>query len=337
MFYTALTAVPELALEPDDDIVIVTPRNQETDENPNKSARESVDDVDLDEEDDEHMPQLIPQANDGNDSASSDEEDEDEASESGKGPVTGRTASGQAVRAPIRYRDQEIGAMLANIERMDINDAYVQAEIAGAAVSARAWELVLSPARNKYLKAMDDIDGTDFGDEDANEYAAVGAGLGGWFTNTAELRPMKYNEALHGPDQKKWETAVDEEHNIMLKFGVWEAVRRRDLKTASKIITSTWAMKKKASGTYRARLNARGFKQREGQHYDGTSISAPVSNEMVIRIVLVLMIMAGWVGEILDVQGAFLHGDSIKAKKFIWRSRKDSRNTMIQCIMCFYY
>jgi hypothetical protein len=30
---------------------------------------------------------------------------------------------------------------------------------------------------------------------------------------------------------------------------------------------------------------------------------------MVIRIVLVLMIMAGWVGEILDVQGAFLHGE----------------------------
>jgi hypothetical protein len=202
-----------------------------------------------------------------------------------------------------------LGAMLANIERMDINDAYVQAEIAGAAVNARAWKPVLSPAETKYLKAMDDIDGTDFGDEDANEYAAVGAGLGGGFMNTAELRPMKYNEALHGPDQKKWETAIDEEHNQMIKFGVWEAVRRRDLKTASKIITSTWAMKKKASGTYRTRLNARGFEQREGQHYDGTSISAPVSNEMVIRIILVLMIMAGWVGEILDVQGVFLHGE----------------------------
>jgi hypothetical protein len=77
---------------------------------------------------------------------------------------------------------------------------------------------------------------------------------------------------------------------------------------ATNIITSTWAMKKKASGTYRARLNARGFEQKEGLHYDGSSISAPVSNEMVIRIVLALMIMANWVGEILDVQGAFLHG-----------------------------
>jgi hypothetical protein len=117
--------------------------------------------------------------------------------------------------------------MLADIERMDINDAYVQAEIACAAVNAREWEPVLSPAETKYLKAMEEIDATDFGnsDEDAYEYAAVGAGLGGRFANTAELRPMKYNEALHGPDQEKWQTAVDEEHNRMIKFGVWEAVR----------------------------------------------------------------------------------------------------------------
>jgi hypothetical protein len=93
---------------------------------------------------------------------------------------------------------------------------------------------VLSPAEAKYLKAMEEIDGTDFGisKDDAYEYAAVGAGLGGGFTNTAELRPMKYNEALNGPDHQKWQTAVNEEHNRMIKFGVWEAVRRGDLRTA---------------------------------------------------------------------------------------------------------
>jgi hypothetical protein len=119
--------------------------------------------------------------------------------------------------------------MLAGIERIDVNDAYVQTEIVGAAVTARTWEPVLSPAESKFVKAMEDLDKASFGDDDADEYAAVGAGLGGGFENTAELRPMKYNEALHGPDKKKWETAVDEEHNRMLKFGVWEAVRRRDL------------------------------------------------------------------------------------------------------------
>ena len=32
-------------------------------------------------------------------------------------------------------------------------------------------------------------------------------------------------------------------------------------------------------------------------------------NDITIRIVLVLMLMAGWVGQILDVKDAFLHGD----------------------------
>jgi hypothetical protein len=55
------------------------------------------------------MPKLIPQTNDDNESDSDDEDDEED-SESNKGPVTGRTSSGRAVQAPIRYRDQEIGA-----------------------------------------------------------------------------------------------------------------------------------------------------------------------------------------------------------------------------------
>ena len=68
-------------------------------------------------------------------------------------------------------------------------------------------------------------------------------------------------------------------------------------------------MKKKANGTYRARLNARGYEQVDGVHYDSHNISAPVTNDVTICIVLVLMIMAGWVGELLDIKGAFLHGE----------------------------
>jgi hypothetical protein len=68
-------------------------------------------------------------------------------------------------------------------------------------------------------------------------------------------------------------------------------------------------MKKKSNGTYRARLNARGYEQVDGEHYQSHSISSPVSNEVTIRIVFTLMLMAGWVGELLDLKGAFLHGD----------------------------
>jgi hypothetical protein len=93
---------------------------------------------------------------------------------------------------------------------------------------------VLSPTEAKYLKATEEIDGMDF-----------------WMSEDNALYFMGLNSAvLVNPDcHQKWQTLVDEEHNQMIKFGVQEAVRRGDLRTASKIITSTWGIKKKASGT----------------------------------------------------------------------------------------
>jgi hypothetical protein len=35
------------------------------------------------------------------------------------------------------------------------------------------------------------------------EYVNVGAGIGGGFTNTLELKVMKYHEAINGPDGKR--------------------------------------------------------------------------------------------------------------------------------------
>jgi hypothetical protein len=79
-------------------------------------------------------------------------------------------------------------------------------------------------------------------------------------------------------------------------------------------MTSTWAMKKKANGTFRAKLNARGYKQVDGVHYDSHNISAPVTNNVTVCIVLTLMIMADWTGKTLDVKGTFLHGDFDEGK-----------------------
>jgi hypothetical protein len=56
-------------------------------------------------------------------------------------------------------------------------------------------------------------------------------------------------------------------------------------------------------------MNAQGFKQVEGQHYDSTTISSPVTNSATIRIVLMLMIMASMLAHVVDVKGAFLHGE----------------------------
>jgi Reverse transcriptase (RNA-dependent DNA polymerase) len=67
-------------------------------------------------------------------------------------------------------------------------------------------------------------------------------------------------------------------------------------------------MKKKASGVYRARLNARGYEQIDGEHFDKDTKASPVVALMTIMIIFILMIMAGWYGSLTDVHGAFLKG-----------------------------
>jgi hypothetical protein len=61
---------------------------------------------------------------------------------------------------------------------------------------------------------------------------------------------------------------VEEEHQRMVKHKVWEPVSKDELPAGTEVLTSTWAMKKKANGKYRARMNARGYEQIDGVHYD---------------------------------------------------------------------
>jgi hypothetical protein len=74
-------------------------------------------------------------------------------------------------------------------------------------------------------------------------------------------------------------------------------------------------MKKKANGTFRARVNARGYEQVDGIHYDENAKFAPVVCEATIHIVLIMIIMARWTAHLLDVKGAFLHGTFEKGRK----------------------
>jgi hypothetical protein len=52
----------------------------------------------------------------------------EDSSDSSKGPVTAITSSGRAVQALRQYL--ELGAMMAEIGRIDVDHAFVQAEIA---------------------------------------------------------------------------------------------------------------------------------------------------------------------------------------------------------------
>ena len=64
-------------------------------------------------------------------------------------------------------------------------------------------------AFQNYYACLQDIDASEMKQnlEIQNtymEYQNVGAGVGGGFENTAELRPMKYGEAINGPDGEAW-------------------------------------------------------------------------------------------------------------------------------------
>jgi hypothetical protein len=85
-------------------------------------------------------------------------------------------------------------------------------------------------------------------------------------------------------------------------------VKKKNVPRGVKILTSTWAMKKKTNGVRRARLNGRCYEQVDGIHYDSSSIHAPVTNDVTVRIVLTIALMAGWLGQLIDVDGAFLYG-----------------------------
>ena len=56
-------------------------------------------------------------------------------------------------------------------------------------------------------------------------------------------------------------------------------------------------------------MNARGFMQVPGEHFNSDRISSPVTNEATIRVVMVLYIMFGWANQPVDVKGAFLGGN----------------------------
>ena len=118
---------------------------------------------------------------------------------------------------------------------------------------------------------------------------------------------MKYKEAMKREDKDKWKLAVEEEYERFRKYKVFKPVPINEVPRDATVITTTWAMKKKSNGTYRARLNMRGFEQREGEHYDGASIASPVTNDVTIRCALTLMIAASWAAHVVDVKGAFLH------------------------------
>lgn len=186
-------------------------------------------------------------------------------------------------------------------ERLSMESMQVQTELPSTAVEL------------KYLSNMAELDNWEVNAvgitvEDTETFL-VGAGIGGGFGHTTELKVMNYNQAMKGDDVSRWKQEVRVEKERFDKYNAVTAVKRKDIPAGVKLLTSTWAMKKKTNGKFRARLNAHGFKQVQGMHYIPESISAPVTNPNTIRIAMTLWAMnAKWIAVVLDVEGAFLQG-----------------------------
>ncbi|KAK1606993.1 hypothetical protein QYE76_030666 [Lolium multiflorum] len=117
--------------------------------------------------------------------------------------------------------------------------------------------------------------------------------------------PRNYQAAMSVPH---WREAMELEYQALLRNETWTLVPPPP---RVNVIDSKWVfkVKKHADGSierYKARLVARGFRQRYGLDYEDTF--SPVIKPTTIRILLSIAVTRGWSMRQLDVQNAFLHG-----------------------------
>ena len=94
------------------------------------------------------------------------------------------------------------------------------------------------------------------GEEGGSEFSLVGA-TGTNYGTTAELKVMNYHQAMKTVNRKEWQQAIRVEHGKMQKYNVFKVVHKKDVPKGKKLVDYAWAMKKKPSGIFKARLAAR--------------------------------------------------------------------------------
>jgi hypothetical protein len=82
----------------------------------------------------------------------------------------------------------------------------------------------------------------------------VGAAIGEGIEHTRELQVIKYKDSMNGPDKNEWKLAVKEEHDRMVNNNVWIPIQLNNLPPNIKPLSTTWVLKKKANGQFRARI-----------------------------------------------------------------------------------
>lgn len=115
------------------------------------------------------------------------------------------------------------------------------------------------------------------------------------------MNPINYDEAISSVDAKNWKEAMDLEIKNLNKNKTWELVEKPKDK---QVIDVKWLYKKKHDGTYKARLVARGFQQKN----DIENTYSPVFKAQTLKILLSYCHQNDFLIEQMDVETAFLNG-----------------------------
>uniref|UniRef100_A0A2N9I6E8 CCHC-type domain-containing protein n=1 Tax=Fagus sylvatica TaxID=28930 RepID=A0A2N9I6E8_FAGSY len=127
------------------------------------------------------------------------------------------------------------------------------------------------------------------------------------FVGNIEKDPNTYNEVMASRDAAFWREAVNDEMDSILSKNTWVLV---DLPPGSNTIGCKWVFRRKyrtdgSIQTFKIRLVAKGFRQREGIDYFDTY--APVARITSIRVLIALASIYKLVVHQMDVKTAFLN------------------------------
>ena len=172
-----------------------------------------------------------------------------------------------------------------------------------------------SSLKRTYDSATSDIDHESINDESEealgrSKRARTSKSFGPDFlTYLLENEPQSFNEAMSTPEAPMWKEAINSEIESIMHNYIWELV---DLPPGSKPLGCKWIFKRKMKtdgsiDKYKARLIAKGYKQKEGLNYFDTY--SPVMRITSIRMLIAILALYNLEIHQMDVKTTFLNGD----------------------------
>lgn len=81
-------------------------------------------------------------------------------------------------------------------------------------------------------------------------------------------------------------------------------------------------------------MKARGYEQRDGEHYDSDNVSAAVVNALTTHVVMALKVIIRWYAILVDVKGAFLMAE-LELGRQIYMDVPKVLKPITQEILCY--